>query len=1307
MKSRFNFIITISLLFLVIIFAVNKADQSVDKLVISKASENFPTIEKKKNVSEPLNTIIDQFHTALEAHDYEAYLKAERTLFLYKASNNNEIRLLRKALIDSAEARSQFGLGEPLRALEIAASLISNDDIKSSQDSLRLAKLYLDIGMPLEAIPVLNPISKNSKEAHELLNRLHIFLKVIDKLSPSLNPPNHDPKLDLLRHLIAMPSNFTSDYLNALNNSAPHQINSNSGLQSLLKSQIKIDLSSIDIDPQSKDYKTQLVEPSISINDLVKQDFANTDISNRDAVRKIVEAESFLNSIIKASKTLRVKNHEVFQKINGKWKQTQLELSTIQYVGNGFVATFLGTQYSGEYCSVFVFVQPRKGILEGKAVITDSWLPKLEIVRPVAGEELKIFLNDRRSSGGYNTGVLFSLGGTPEWIYGALYHGKFSLVNLDGDDDLEIVASGASHFRLGSDCNQCPSKYTGVIFDYNHKSTRFEPRSVIETTAENNVWGMSNAFLNMDTETEVVRALDIVASIKNSKNIKPSVIKDNCRDVTVAIVRTFQNEDYTKAAELAEWVRNHARDYVNQDNDFYNIMWTATSWGSRALSRAGHPEMALQWASETWFAKSDGVDNEMRENRKNEINQLLGEIYLENRDLAGVLRQITTSPNSSPESFETEQKYWQIIGDSSSELVALSKKMDGFTVVAEQENTGEDLNSFNHWISVKHKRTKSIIEMALLLLRKNETDRAIHWIARSIPLARDQGGVEIAMANMAASIAANKLSSPLLAIRFLDDALPVINEKDWNEIGPIYLLTYGQSLEKIGKVDEALGLYISAGNLAKNSDPLLAATIFFEAAKLQLRRELKVEALSLLKEAITNIITAQHLAPTEQHKFITLENRETIFRNYLDIAFELSVPDDEVFEMIQKWKLQIFQEIYFKKISKVLPENKNQITSQLQSNLKQNEAVIDFYCSGKVCLASIITNESGVKIQRIDFSEDKLKEWASRIRESFDVRQSKNLGDFRGDIVSKSLEHDLMEGFSKLIKPLGLQSKINRLLISPSQSLYGIPWGALLDESKYLIEKYDVAVTPSLRQQVFYKHSTPSKFLSTDSALFIGAFSEVEASQIEKGGFGLATNEQPIKPLARLKYGDREIAAASNGIAFMDKINVITYPPDIIHSFDNTAKWSTHELLDEMSRHSLVHIVAHGLFNSFKPMESAIFLKGITKDEILKAKDFADLDFTNVKLITLAACQTATVSFATGSEPIGFVRSALGAGVNQILLTNWEVDDYASSELLSSFYKKLENKDTVTALAMAQRELISSHHHPYFWAGFTLYGAWY
>ena len=135
----------------------------------------------------------------------------------------------------------------------------------------------------------------------------------------------------------------------------------------------------------------------------------------------------------------------------------------------------------------------------------------------------------------------------------------------------------------------------------------------------------------------------------------------------------------------------------------------------------------------------------------------------------------------------------------------------------------------------------------------------------------------------------------------------------------------------------------------------------------------------------------------------------------------------------------------------------------------------------------------------------------------------------------------------------------------------------------------------------------------------------------------------------------------------------------------------------------------------------------------------------DAELVTLSACQTGLGKYSGGEGYLGFSQALFLAGARSLVLSLWEVDDTATSLLMTRFYENLVGDGAVKpmpkaeALAEAKRWLrglgpeevsqltkdlptrgtrgrvaprqqagavqaARTYEHPYYWSGFVLIG---
>lgn len=162
-------------------------------------------------------------------------------------------------------------------------------------------------------------------------------------------------------------------------------------------------------------------------------------------------------------------------------------------------------------------------------------------------------------------------------------------------------------------------------------------------------------------------------------------------------------------------------------------------------------------------------------------------------------------------------------------------------------------------------------------------------------------------------------------------------------------------------------------------------------------------------------------------------------------------------------------------------------------------------------------------------------------------------------------------------------------------------------------------------------------------------------------------------------------------------------------------KASRERLLNgEFDRYDILHFATHGFLNNEHPELSGLVLslvdeKGNQQNGFLRTQDLYLLKI-KPQMVVLSACQTGLGKQVGNEGLIGLTRGFLANGTPRIISTLWKVDDAATAEFMSRFYRALlkENQKPAAALKTAQNELkaIPRYAHPRYWAGFVLTGEW-
>jgi CHAT domain-containing protein len=120
--------------------------------------------------------------------------------------------------------------------------------------------------------------------------------------------------------------------------------------------------------------------------------------------------------------------------------------------------------------------------------------------------------------------------------------------------------------------------------------------------------------------------------------------------------------------------------------------------------------------------------------------------------------------------------------------------------------------------------------------------------------------------------------------------------------------------------------------------------------------------------------------------------------------------------------------------------------------------------------------------------------------------------------------------------------------------------------------------------------------------------------------------------------------------------------------------------------YSVFHFTGHGEYVSTQPEMSRL---GLVGSEELTAKEIINLKLDHLKLVTIAACETALTGNSTiTTEYVGLVSAFLKANTKCVLSTLWTVEEISSAWLIIRFYQLiLKGYTPVSALNESQRWL--------------------
>ena len=309
-----------------------------------------------------------------------------------------------------------------------------------------------------------------------------------------------------------------------------------------------------------------------------------------------------------------------------------------------------------------------------------------------------------------------------------------------------------------------------------------------------------------------------------------------------------------------------------------------------------------------------------------------------------------------------------------------------------------------------------------------------------------------------------------------------------------------------------------------------------------------------------------------------------------------------------------------------------------------------------------------------------------------------------------------------LLGPVAGDLKAKRLLIVPDGALQYISFAALPipargGDVRPLILEHEISLQPSasILAMLRSRADTPAE---KAIAVFADPVFELDDSRFETAsGQMQAANPTRDVPLAnalrdvnsswstghipRLLASREEARAITALTSFSTNFNAIGFEA-------NKAAFTSLDL----SQFQIIHIATHGVLDSKRPELSGLLLSrfdkdGRPKEGFLRLDDIYNLNLS-AAMVVLSACNTGLGKDVRGEGLVGLVHGFMYAGTTRVVASLWKVDDDATAQLMTHFYREMfqAGKSPSAALRAAQIEMWEQKRwrSPYFWAAFVLHG---
>ncbi|HQU86063.1 MAG TPA: CHAT domain-containing protein [Pyrinomonadaceae bacterium] len=359
---------------------------------------------------------------------------------------------------------------------------------------------------------------------------------------------------------------------------------------------------------------------------------------------------------------------------------------------------------------------------------------------------------------------------------------------------------------------------------------------------------------------------------------------------------------------------------------------------------------------------------------------------------------------------------------------------------------------------------------------------------------------------------------------------------------------------------------------------------------------------------------------------------------------------------------------------------------KLQNSLAPNEVLISYLVTAEK-LYIFVVKKSAVAVRSVEIKQRDLLALVANARESLngfaDDFYSLSTNSDEGFATEKTRtdlrKDDKSENYQKTLSPIkNSLSKLNSVLLAPAQDLlqnaetlkiipnaelFFVPFSALIQpDNSYLLEKYNL--------------------------VFLTAGDLISVSNKSSNGSLIA-------------FGNPTEAGLDGALEEVKAIKSV-FPNSTLF----TENKATKEQLFKLTSAKILHFATHGNIRS--PLENSniqlAHLPNLENPDLSYGEIYA-LPLESSEMVVLSACQTA-LGTVSGTE-VGVFIEAFRTKTETVAASLWSVDDAATRELMTEFYRNLAKGETRAAsLRNAQLKLLRDGRmkNPYFWAAFVLYG---
>jgi CHAT domain-containing protein/lipopolysaccharide biosynthesis regulator YciM len=337
-----------------------------------------------------------------------------------------------------------------------------------------------------------------------------------------------------------------------------------------------------------------------------------------------------------------------------------------------------------------------------------------------------------------------------------------------------------------------------------------------------------------------------------------------------------------------------------------------------------------------------------------------------------------------------------------------------------------------------------------------------------------------------------------------------------------------------------------------------------------------------------------------------------------------------------------------------------------------NATIVEYLVADRELLAWVVTPAQTIHAARIDVPGPKLRGLVDELRTLLEKDPAAGPAPPRLTALARELN-------DVLIRPIAAwlpASPDAQVVIIPHGPLAVLPFAALEDaRGRPLVARHTLAFAPAI--SVF--RYTAAKRHQPAAA---GASALVVAD-------AAGPSEAAMPPLPGARE-EGQLVAKRLGSA---NVSLLVGPDATEAAFKRMA-----------GTRRIVHVATHGLISADRPLRSSLLLApGGGEDGYLRVDEIFGLAL-QADLVVLSGCSTG-LGKSSGDGIIGLGRAFIYAGTPAVVVSQWDVNDRATTYLMDQFYASLsKGRGPAAALRDAQMATRARYPNPALWAAFVAIG---